>query len=177
MFIDIIAAIVAFFSLIVAIGSLIVTYIVYFNNSKGDVVVYTKVDLDRQGLILLVIHNIGKGIAQDITYNGTESIIKNSSGYDIGAFISGTPILFPDEKLIYSLGMYHNLKNTLPDHPIELDIHFRTKIALYPYRRKIKNAVTIDINAFSGVDIGESIFQKDVRTSLKEISSSLKKMS
>ena len=41
MFIDIIAAIVAFFSLIVAIGSLIVTYIVYFNNSKGDVVVYT----------------------------------------------------------------------------------------------------------------------------------------
>lgn len=163
-------------SLVVALLTLIIAYIVYFNNSKGDVVVYVKVDLDRQGIILLIIQNIGKGIAQNIKFSGTESILKNSPGIDIGAFKVGTPILFPDEKLIYTLGTYPGLKESLPNEPIKIIITFHSKIALYPYKRKIKNVVTIDINAFGGVDIGEPIFQRDVRTSLKEISSSLKKM-
>lgn len=164
-------------SLIIGLLTFIIAYIVYFNNSKGDVVVYAKVDLDRQGLILLIIQNIGKGIAQNIKFTGTESILKNSSDFDIGAFKAGTPILFPDEKLIYCLGTYPSLKESLPNEPIKITITFHSKIALYPYKRKIKNVVTIDINAFSGLDIGESIFQKEVRTSLKEISSSLQKMS
>ena len=171
---DLILPILTFF---IGILTFIIAYIVYFNNSKGDVVVYAKVDLDRQGIILLIIQNIGKGIAQNIKFTGTESILKNSSNIDIGAFKAGTPILFPDEKLIYCLGTYPRLKESLPNEPIKITITFHSKIALYPYKRKIKNIVTIDINAFSGVDIGESIFQKEVRTPLKEISSSLKKMS
>ncbi|MFW0004459.1 MAG: hypothetical protein AB8V35_03655 [Coxiella endosymbiont of Dermacentor nuttalli] len=169
--------ILAILTFIIGLLTFIIAYLVYFNNSKGDVVVYAKVDLDRQGLILLIIQNIGKGIAQDIKFTGTESILKNSLDVDIGAFKVGTPILFPEEKLIYCLGTYPKLKKSLPNHPIKITITFHSDIALYPYKRKIKNVVTIDIGAFSGFDIGESIFQREVRTSLKEISASLKKIS
>lgn len=164
-------------SLIIGLLTFIIAYIVYYNNTVGDVVVYAKVDLERQGLILLVIHNIGKGIAQDIQYKGAEAISKNSSGYDIGALISGTPILFPDEKLIYSLGMYHTLKKSLDNQRLEIDISFYSKTAFQLYKRRIKNQVILDINAFSGVDIGEPIFQSEVKKSLREISASLKKIS
>lgn len=102
---------------IIGLLTFVIAYIVYFNNSKGDVVVYAKVDMSRQGIILLIIHNIGKGIAQDIKFSGTDYLLKNSSDIDIGAFKVGTPILFPDEKLIYCLGTYPTLKKSLPDYP------------------------------------------------------------
>ncbi|HCD60934.1 hypothetical protein ACSVHK_08020 [Acinetobacter nosocomialis] len=162
---------------IIGLLTFVIAYIVYFNNSKGDVVVYAKVDMSRQGIILLIIHNIGKGIAQDIKFSGTDFILKNVSDIEIGAFQVGTPILFPDEKLIYCLGTYPILKKSLPDHPLKISITFHSKIALYPYKRKIKNVVTVDINAFSGVDISESTFEREVRKSLNEIASSLRKMS
>jgi len=62
---------------IIGLLTFVIAYIVYFNNSKGDVVVYAKVDMSRQGIILLIIHNIGKGIAQDIKFSGTDFILKN----------------------------------------------------------------------------------------------------
>ena len=61
---------------IIGLLTFVIAYIVYFNNSKGDVVVYAKVDMSRQGIILLIIHNIGKGIAQDIKFSGTDYLLK-----------------------------------------------------------------------------------------------------
>ena len=55
-------------TLIIALLSLVVTYIVYYNNSIGDIVVYAQIDKSRKTIINLVIHNIGKGIAKDIKF-------------------------------------------------------------------------------------------------------------
>ncbi|MEQ1320026.1 hypothetical protein [Acinetobacter guillouiae] len=174
MFIEVILPIL---SLAIALLTFIIAYIVYYDNSKGDVIVYLKVDLERQGLILLIIQNIGKGIAQDIKFYGAESINVNSSGVDIGALKVGTPILFPNEKLVYSLGVYHELKNNELAIPLKINITFFSKFAFYPFKRKLKNQTILDINSFKGLDIGQPIFQNEIRDSLKEISKSLKKMS
>src|SRR5690554_4107376 len=101
-------------TLITALLSLIVAYIVYYNNSIGDVVVYAQIDKRRQTIINLIIHNIGKGIAKDIKFICPTGIPEKAYGisglneslklYDSGAFVNGLPILFPDEKLVYSWG-------------------------------------------------------------------------
>ncbi|RZG45760.1 hypothetical protein [Acinetobacter wuhouensis] len=174
-------------TLIIALLSLIVAYIVYYNNSIGDVVVYAQVDKRRQTIINLIIHNIGKGIAKDIQFICPKGIPKKAYGisglseplkhYDSGAFINGLPILFPDEKLVYSWGQYGGLKEALNGEPLEIEITFFSRSNFQLIRRKIKNRVVIDPTAFEGVDISESSFENEVKQSLKDIAKSLKNMS
>lgn len=174
-------------SLVIALLSLIVAYIIYYNNSIGDVVVYAQVDRKRPTVINLIIHNIGKGIAKDIQFICPTGIPKKAYGlsglteplklYDSGAFINGLPILFPDQKLIYSWGQYSGLKEALNSMPLEIEITFFSRTNLQLIKRKIKNKVVIDPTAFEGVDISESSFEREVKISLKEIAKSLKKMS
>lgn len=174
-------------SLVIALLSLIVAYIIYYNNSIGDVVVYAQVDRQRPTVINLIIHNIGKGIAKDIQFICPRGIPKKAYGlsglteplklYDSGAFINGLPILFPDQKLIYSWGQYSGLKEALNSMPLEIEITFFSRTNLQLIKRKIKNKTVIDPTAFEGVDISESSFEREVKISLKEIAKSLKKMS
>lgn len=173
-------------TLIIALLSLIVAYIVYYNNSIGDVVVYAQIDKRRQTVINLIIHNIGKGIAKDIKFICPNGIPKQAYGisglseslklYDSGAFINGLPILFPDEKLVYSWGQYGGLKEALNGKPLEVEITFFSRTNLQIFKRKIKNKVVIDPTAFEGVDISESSFERDIKASLKDIAKSLKSM-
>lgn len=174
-------------SLVIALMSLIVTYIVYYNNTVGDVVVYAKVDLARPTVINLVIHNIGKGIARDIKFfsrngipqgaYGISGLNKPKKNYESGAFVSGLSILFPDEKLVYQWGQFGGLKEALDNQPLELTITFHSRTALQLFKRKIVNKVTINPMEFSGVDISEPVFQNEIKTSLRDIASSLKKLS
>lgn len=174
-------------TLIVALTSLTVAYIVYYNNSIGDVVVYAKVDLERPTVINLIIHNIGKGVARDIKFISPTGIPKKAYGitglsdpkknYESGALISGLSILFPDEKLVYQWGQFGGLKEALNNQPLEITITFYSRTALQIYKRKIVNKVTVNPMEFSGISISEPSFQTEIKKSLKEISSSLKKMS
>lgn len=174
-------------TLVIALLSLIVTYIVYYNNSIGDVVVYAQVDRKRPTIINLVVHNIGKGIAKDIKFICSTGIPKKAYGiskltaplekYDSGAFVNGLPILFPNEKIVYSWGQYGGLKEALNNMPLEIDIIFFSRTNFQIIKRKIKNKVVVDPTAFEGVDISESTFEKEVKNSLKDIAKSLKVMS
>lgn len=173
-------------TLVIALLSLLVAYIVYYNNAIGDVVVYAQIDKRRQTIINLIIHNIGKGVAKDIQFICPQGIPKQAYGisglneplkfYDSGAFINGLPILFPDEKLVYTWGQYGALKEALNGKPLEVEITFYSRTNFQLIKRKIKNKVLIDPTAFEGVDISESSFEREVKNSLKDIAKSLKNM-
>lgn len=173
-------------SLVIALLSLIVAYIVYYDNSTGDVVVYAQVDRKRPTIINLVIHNIGKGIARDIKFicldgipmaaNGISGLKEPLKIYETGALINGLPILFPDEKLVYSWGQFGGLKEALDGKPLEIEIIFSSRNSLQLMRRKIRNKLVIDITAFEGVDISTTIFEQEVKKSLQAIAKSLEKM-
>lgn len=167
----------------IALLSLIVAYAVYYNNSVADVVVYAQVDKKRPTVINLVVHNIGKGIARDIRFICPVGIPKQAYGitgleqpskvYNSGAFINGFPILFPDEKLVYSWGQLGGLREALNGRPLELEVIFSSRNSLQLRKEKIKSKFVIDVTAFEGVDISESLFEKDVRESLKSMAKSL----
>jgi len=173
--------------LVIALLSLIVAYIVYYDNSTGDVVVYAQVDRKRPTIINLVIHNIGKGIARDIKFICLDGIPKAANGitglqaplkiYETGALVNGLPILFPDEKLVYSWGQFGGLKEALDGKPLEIEVIFFSRNSLQLRRRKTRNKLVIDITAFEGVDISTTIFEQEVKKSLQAIAKSLEKMS
>lgn len=173
-------------SLVIALLSLIVAYMVYYDNSTGDVVIYAQVDRKRPTVINLVIHNIGKGIARDIKFvclNGIPKAANGISGlkeplkiYETGALVNGLPILFPDEKLVYSWGQFGGLKEALDGKPLEIEIIFFSHNSLQLMRRKTRNKLVIDVTAFEGVDISTTIFEQEVKKSLQAIAKSLEKM-
>ena len=173
-------------SLVIALLSLIVAYMIYYHNSTGDVVVYAQVDRKRPTVINLVIHNIGKGIARDIKFvclNGIPKAANGISGlkeplkiYETGALVNGLPMLFPDEKLVYSWGQFGGLKEALDGKPLEIEIIFFSHSSLQLTRRKIRNKLVIDVTAFEGVDISTTIFEQEVKKSLQAIAKSLEKM-
>ena len=162
-------------SLIIGLLTFIIAYIVYYNNTVGDVVVYAKVDLERPTVINLIIHNIGKGVARDIKFISPTGIPEKAYGitglsdpkknYESGALISGLSILFTDEKIIYSWGQFGGLKEALDNKPLEIEITFYSRTALQLCKRKIVNKVIINPMEFSGVDISESTFQSEIKKS------------
>jgi len=184
---EILTLIIACASLVVAFFSLLVAYVVYVNNAVADVVVYAQPDPNRHSIINLIIHNIGKGTARDISFSSINGIPKQAYGiqklhepiqiYDSGAFVKGLPILFPDEKLVFSWGQYGGLKEALGNTPLEIKITFYSPVPLQLFKRKFINNIILDPTNFEGVDISESSFQREIKTSLKDIATSLKKLS
>lgn len=174
-------------SLVIALLSVIVAYMIYYENSTADVVIYAQVDRKRSTIINLVIHNIGKGIARDIKFICPDGIPKAAYGisglneplkiYESGALSKGLPILFPDEKLVYSWGQFGGLKEALDGKPLEIEVIFFSRNRLQLMRRKTRNKLVIDIAAFEGVDISTTIFEQEVKKSLQAIAKSLEKMS
>lgn len=174
-------------SLVIALLSVIVAYMVYYDNSTADVIIYAQVDRKRPTFINLVIHNIGKGIARDIKFICPDGIPKAAYGisglneplkvYESGALFNGLTILFPDEKLIYSWGQFGGLKEALDGKPLEIEVTFFSRNSLQLSRRKTRNTLVIDIAAFEGVDISTTIFEQEVKKSLQAIAKSLEKMS
>lgn len=173
-------------SLVIALLSLIVTYIVYRDNSTGDVVVYAQVDKKRPTIINLVIQNIGKGIAKDIQFSCVNGIPKKAYGisrlekplkvYESGAFINGLPILFPNEKLVYSWGQLGGLKEALNGKPLNIEVIFFSRNSLQLRRKKTKNSFLIDVTSFEEVDISTTVFEQEVKLSLRAIAKSLEKI-
>ncbi len=174
-------------TIFISLTSLTVAYLAYYNNSIADIVIYAKVDLDRPSLINLVIHNIGKGIAQNISIKSSAPIPKNAYGierltdrkefFDSGIFLNGIPILFPNEQLKIDWGQYGGLLESLNNQPITFSISFYSKTNLQIFKRKIIREISIDISMFQNISIGQPTFQLEVKKSLQSISKSLEKIS
>lgn len=172
--------------LIIALSSLIVSYLVYYNNSIADVVVYAQVDKSKPTIINLVIQNIGKGIARDIRFSCPQGIPEQAYGltnlrdplklYSSGALVKGLPLLHPNEKLVYSWGQLGGLKEALNGKPLNLTVTYYSPLALQLRKRKIIKKFYLDPTVFEGVDISSTTFESNVNNSLQKIAQSLQKI-
>ncbi len=174
------------FSIVIALVSLLVAYIVYRENAIADVVVYAQADLSRPSVINLVIHNIGKGTARDIEFITQDGIPKGAYGisklsdpkevYSNGAFVTGLPILFPGERLVFSWGQFGGLKEALNNMPLEIKIIFKTKLALQPWSQRKINKVKIDIGSFEGISIAQPLSHTEIKDKLEQIANAIAKL-
>ena len=108
---------------LIACASVTVTYVVYRSVTDPEVIVYADTDQRRPSIINLIIKNIGKGPASDITFSSDRPL--PISAYSIetpkvmpevmtdGPIIVGIPYLAPDQSLVLTWGQYGGLSKFL----------------------------------------------------------------
>ena len=104
--------------------------------SEPKVIVYTKLDAERQTILLIRIENIGRDIARDVTFVASRPIPRRAMGLTPGSaqpieampagpLVSGIPALGPGDYREITWGQFWGLKAALADGPIVLDYTYR----------------------------------------------------
>lgn len=104
-------------------------------HTRPKIIVYTHTDDDRDGLFMIRIHNIGKDVAKDITFN-TEHPIPRAMGLSLeraeeptpitdGPLVNGMPSLAPGEYRDIIWGQYGGLTKATNHQPIKVCYHYR----------------------------------------------------
>ena len=155
--------------------------------SQNDpkVIVYTRTDADRPSILVVVIENIGRDIAEDVKFSSSRPIPLGAWGIDKPqkpeanyaqgtAFTNGIPALGPGVSLVYNFGQYAGLKAAIGDEPITVSFQYRRgsrKFSGTGYL-EVKSFTHVDVSAGPLLDTANAL--KKLADEAKNISSSLK---
>jgi hypothetical protein len=122
------------------------------------VITYVKHDSNRPSVIVLVIENIGRDIAEDVRFSPSRPIPIEAWGIEVPKGTSkildepithGIPALGPGDPRVYSLGQRAGLLAALGDNPLNLTYTYRRG------RRTFEGASCLEIQSFGRLDISE----------------------
>lgn len=140
---------------LIAASSAAISYLIYRSASDPEVIIYVEIDPNRPSLINLIIKNIGKGSAKDITFKSSRPIPHRSMGaaraedniklMEYGPLIEGIPYLAPGQQIEFMWGQIGGLKEHLADRPIDIQASF--------YRGSASNCLNSPLTAISRVHV------------------------
>ena len=100
------------FIALIATASAAITYAVYRSSTDPEVIVYVDTDKKRPSLIILIIENIGKGPAENISFETSRDLPEKAFTIEepqsmpktmiSGPIVDGIPFLAPNQKIIIS---------------------------------------------------------------------------
>lgn len=146
--------------------------------AEPKVIVYVKHDLERPSMLTIIIENIGRDIAHDVTFAPSRPIPEKAYGISPaeaqeakpmreGPLVSGIPSLGPgDSRVNITWGQYGGLSNALGAVPIVLDYTYRHG------RRTFRGQAKLEVLSFAATDASERSPVVMARA-LKDISGSL----
>lgn len=144
---------------IVTVLAAIVSYRTYRNQTDPEIVVYATPDLDSPMIIMLVIENIGRGVARNIKFSLSREIPhrafeiskgENKSWMTSGPLINGIPALGPGARREIRWGQYGALHNLLGDNIISVDATFERKSVFCPNEKIIlRSNSLLEISSFA----------------------------
>jgi len=162
---------VAFWTAVAAIASTVAVIVTAFSTyfvwqtlqSQNDpkVIVYVKHDANRPSLLVIVIENIGRDIAEDVKFTTSRQIPSEAWGVaspttgpekimEDTAFIHGIPALGPGDPRVYTWGQYGGLSAALGENPVVVE---------YTYRRgsrKFTGRSCLEVKSFGRLDASEA---------------------
>ncbi|OOC08921.1 hypothetical protein [Thioalkalivibrio halophilus] len=109
---------VSMFVAFVALSATMISYTVYAANASPDVIVHLEQNPDSKTVLNLVIENIGKGAAQNVTFHPEAPLPQEAFGFDDapipepmakGPLVNGIPYLAPGSQRRMMLGQYGGL--------------------------------------------------------------------
>ena len=169
---------------LITVTATLINYLFFRSQIDPDVIVYVKTDIDRQSIILLIIENIGKGLALDICFETDREIPERAFGFEdakkpepmrSGPLISGIPALGPGAKRIITWGQYGGLKKGIGNEVVNINIKFKSKKAIIPGYKYHKLKCPIDIKSFEGTDASDTNWEKKSSEALERIAKALEK--
>ncbi|WP_245250775.1 hypothetical protein [Pantoea endophytica] len=162
-------------TMIIAITSSWISYLVYKENSSPDIIVYLEQDDQTRVILNLVIKNIGKSAARDIAFKTSKSLPSKAFNEDNiqdmnqGPLISGIPFLAPGSSRTLMLGNYAGLTKWLGDEKIKVESLFYKANSKQLLVKKIKNISYLDIYSFTGVSAADNSTGTKIQQSLNKI--------
>jgi len=175
---------VSVFSAIVAVSAVLVTLIIYWSANDPNVIVYAEDDPRRPTIILLVIENIGRGSAKNITFAPNRPLPQGAWGFENakmpqqmieGPIITGIPYLRPGARRVISWGQYYGLKKWFENSTISIDIFYERDGSIPIIRnRRIKTTSILEIMSFAGTDASDSNWDRKIAQELKTLNDRMK---
>ncbi|MGP2948266.1 hypothetical protein [Serratia nevei] len=175
------ALIVNILTMLIAICSTFVSYLVYKENTSPDVIVYLEQNSDAKTILDIVIENIGKSAARDISFNLNKQLVQNAFRGDTkgemsaGALITGIPFLAPGSSRVSMFGDYHGISNFLGNEKVKVTTTFRKANGRKLFSRKITSESYIEIQSFARASSSDNTNEHKIAMSLSKIEKVLTK--
>lgn len=171
----------------VTICATIINYLLFRNQTDPEVIVYTKHDLNRATIIVLVIKNIGKAVAHDIKFSFSKPIPAHAFGWEPipenkidwmkdGPLINGIPSLPPGGVREVDWGQYTGLKSVIGDGVISVTASFKAKKLLSPEPVYCETESSIDIESYTGTLANDTNEARKIWEELMKIEQAIKQV-
>lgn len=157
---------------IIGIGALLiagiatmVNYALFRSQVDPKVVVYVADDPDSRTVILLVVENVGKGVARDVRFSSDRPIPASAFGMkglegepktlNEPAISQGIPALGPGSRRAFAWGQFGGLREAIGDRPIMVTVSY-WRDATWPFGpRGFEESYPLEVESFEGTDAGE----------------------
>lgn len=171
--------------LVVATIAAFAAYLLFRISSDPHVIVYVKHDRDRPTLLLLVIENIGRGVAYGVKFELSRRIPRLAQGltptgtkkeFDEmmeGPLISGVPALAPGEQRVMTWGQYGGLRDALGPNSVQVRAQFEGG---WPIRVGHEVESILEVTSFEHTDAAHSPAQAQLKQ-LERIARSIEGLS
>lgn len=166
-------------ALAVALTSLVVNYLLLRELHDPQVIVYAIADEKRPSVINLVIKNIGKGIAYDVAFKSSEPIPAEAFGFEnaaipkpmsAGPFVTGIPMLHPDETRVLTWGQYGGLRAAgLNERDLLVTTSYKSKPRLRLTDSRHTSVSAISVKSFERTDASDHNWDKKTAEKLGEL--------
>lgn len=169
-------------TMLVAVGSSCISYLVYKESTYPDVIVYIEQNNEVKTLLNIIIKNIGKSAAKDVMFSFSKNILKRSlpnGDYDEitdGALVTGIPFLAPGSCRILMVGNFADVKNILGDEKILVTTTFHKANSKNPFAKSITNESYIELFSLAKVDASDNSNERKIAENLAKIEKALLKI-
>ncbi|WP_312283190.1 hypothetical protein [Pseudescherichia sp.] len=168
-------------TMLVAIGSSAISYLVYKDSTSPDVIVYLEQNENSKSILNIVIKNIGKSAAADVKFSFDRALPHRAFEDDISsdmndsALIKGIPFFAPGTSRVFMFGDYAGINNFIGDGKIKVTTTFRKANSRNPFSREISNECYIEIQSMAYVDASDNSNSRKIAESLSKIEKTLGK--
>ncbi|MBI0425935.1 hypothetical protein [Psychrobacter sp. NG27] len=163
------------FMALIATASTIITYAVYRSSTDPEVIVYADTDNKRPSIIILIIENIGKGPAENISFKTSRSLPEKAFSIEeprnmpntmsTGPIINGIPFLAPNQKIILTWGQYGGLKKYIDGNSIVVTAQYGRANAKFWFNQ-LSSSSKLSVEAFYQTDISDLNWDRKISETL-----------
>jgi len=162
---------------LITVSATFINWLLFRAQIDPQVIVYVKHDEARPSILLLVIENVGKGLALNVQFELSKPIPFHAFGIDLktakqpenmasGPLIDGIPSIGPSASRILVWGQYGGLTKGLGDDIVKVTCNYESQRP-NPFRNKKHfTECLIDVKSFTDTDATDP---DGARQSAKEI--------
>ena len=148
---------------LVAVVTTMINYFIFRTQVDAKVAVYLTPDPNRSTLILLVVENIGRGVARNVEFDLSRPLPTHAWGLvgstaeigedmSQGPIIDGIPVLGPGSRRVITWGQYGGLSQVLGRSSTMITVRYWTSQAGVLSSRPVEDAFPLEVESFAGTD-------------------------